>query len=216
MFGDCQNQNGRKVFHYNENLVILRKEALNFKVKRCLFNHAGSVQSSQCLRKAKDTSQTAFAINREVSNPHLSAGAQWTMWLFNKDLARNWLQNLECIFSGKLLPEEWGRGAIRETILYGVEMGVGRIGLFNIPFGQRPKYFSGKQKPVAPPQLMPQTPAPPGFASWWEKEGIKEAIEFFLRFIVLYSYSLPKMQRLLFMVRILTIYIIQNTVSNRK
>ena len=42
----------------------------------------------------------------------------------------------------------------------------------------------------------------------------REAREFFLGFMALYSYSLPQMQRLLFTLRILIGYIMQHTVSH--
>lgn len=46
-------------------------------------------------------------------------------------------------------------------------------------------------------------------------EGRKrEAREFFLGFMALYSYNLPQMQRLLFTLRILIGYIMQHTVSH--
>lgn len=78
-----------EVFYYNGNLAILRKIALNVKTKRCHFHHAGCVQSLQVLPKAKGTSQTVFALNREVSSPHLSPSTKRTVWLFSEDLARN-------------------------------------------------------------------------------------------------------------------------------
>lgn len=44
----------------------------------------------------------------------------------------------------------------------------------------------------------------------------REAREFFLRFIALYSYNLPQMQALLFTPRILIGYIMQHTVSHEE